>query len=132
MSTRREAAGQGPADARDEDPLELAAEAQTLLHTPLSGDEISLMTDRPLAAVAGELARLAPAADCALAAVLAEPAARVGCSASGAPRRAGRGASWPRTSGRWPARQMWQPGAASTCPPISAPCPRCSPPPPSG
>src|SRR5699024_11067168 len=86
MSTRREAAGQGPADARDEDPLELAAEAQTLLHTPLYVDEISLMTDRRLAAVAGELARLARAADCALAAVLAEQVDRVGFSASGARR----------------------------------------------
>lgn len=88
MTTWRETAEQEPdrSDASEADPLALAAEAQTLLQSPLHVDEISLMTNRRLAGVVGELARLARAADCALAAVLAEQVDRLGFSASGSRR----------------------------------------------
>lgn len=88
MTTRCGTAGQEPdrPGVRVRDPLALAAEARTLLQAPLHVDEISLMSDKRLAGLAGELARLTRAADCALAAVLAEQVDRLDCSAAGARR----------------------------------------------
>lgn len=88
MGTGRGAEGQehDPAAATRPEGFALADEALTLLRRPLDADEISLMSAERLAGLAGELARLHRAADCALAAVLAEQVGRQRCSASEARR----------------------------------------------